>query len=197
MGFFPDTIAAALAGQKVEVALLARFEFATETLRLWRGYGELQTNDGHTWQGLGALGDVSGIEQAVNGEAPQATFNLSGVDAEVQRLTRDEWVAEAKGRRAVVLLQFFGVPDEADPDNQRPLDLPYPVWGGRCMTPTFPITAEGERSVQIACESIFSLRSRPQYAMNTDRDQQRRFPGDRGFEFVGSLVSKVVTWPDY
>lgn len=198
MPLFPETIAAALAGTRVELAWLVRFDFVSETMRLWRGSGLLTTNDGATWQGLGSLGDVSGIEQAVNGEAPQATFTLSGVDGTIVRLARDEFEAEVLGRQVSVLLQFFGVDDPDDPGNQRPLDAPYPVWAGRCLSPTFTISRDGGRqSIDISAESLFSLRSRPQYAMYTDADQQRRFPGDAGFEFVGSLVNKVLTWPDY
>lgn len=197
MSLFPDTIALALAGGKVEAANLVEFDFATDAVRLWQGTGILATNDGEAWFATGTLGDVKGIEQAINGEAPEATFTLSGIDPEVMRLARDEWPTEARGRMVRVYLQFFGVEDEDDPDNQRPLDLPYPVAGFRMLKPSFAWTEEGERSVQISAESIFSLRSRPRHAMYTDADQQRRFPGDKGFAFVGSLVNKVVTWPDY
>ncbi|SCW61866.1 hypothetical protein SAMN02927924_01704 [Sphingobium faniae] len=197
MSLFPDTIAASLAGSRVDCAFLVRFDFASKPMRLWKGNGRLRTNDGMFWNGIGQLGSMSGIEQAVNGEAPEMSFGLSGIDAEIMRLARDEFEAEVKGRLVYVLIQFFGVDDPDDPDNQRPLDNPYPVCCGRCLTPTFTMNQEGERSVTIAAESLFSLRSRPRHAMYTDADQQRRFPGDKGFEFVGSLVNKVVTWPDF
>jgi hypothetical protein len=202
VSLFPDTIARALGGGKVLCAALARFDFTSETMRLWRGYGTLTTNDGAQWSGLGEFGEMSGIEQAVNGEAPEATFTLSGLDADVMRLARDEFESEVRGRMARVYLQFFGVEDAEDPDNQRPLDNPYPVWAGRLLKPTFSLApadgdSPGTRSVSISAESLFSLRSRPKASLYTDADQQRRFPGDKGFEFVASLVNKVLTWPDY
>ncbi|WP_034157930.1 hypothetical protein [Sphingomonas sp. ERG5] len=197
MSLFPETIAASLAGTKVEAAYLIHFDFTTQPMRLWRGNGLLKTKDNATWSAIGQLGSVTGIEQAVNGEAPVATFTLSGVDQRIVRLARDEFKPEVDGRLATVLVQFFGEPDDTDPDNQRPLDFPFPMWAGRCLTPTFTIEQGGEHSVSIAAESVFALRSRPNYAMYTDRDQQHRFAGDRGFEFTGTLVNKVVTWPDY
>lgn len=197
MSLFPETIARALGGGKVEAGPLVRFDFASETMRLWTGGGTLVTNDGSSWKSIGTLGSMSGIEQAVNGEAPEASFTLSGIDADILRLSRDEFETEARGRIARVLIQFFGVDDPDDPGNQRPLDNPYPIWAGRMLVPTFGFTSEGERSVTISAESLFSLRSRPRHAMYTDRDQQHRFDGDRGFEFVGGLVNKVLTWPDY
>lgn len=197
MSLFPETIAAALAGSKVECAFLVLFDFTSQPMRLWKGEGMLRTNDGARWAGIGNLGSMSGIEQAVNGEAPEMTFVLSGIDADIMRLAKDEFQAEVKGRLVYVLIQFFGVDDPADPDNQRPLDNPYPVCCGRCLAPTFTFNDSGERSVSLSAESLFSLRSRPAYAMYTDSDQQLRFPGDEGFAFVGSLVNAVVTWPDF
>ncbi|MFX8805420.1 hypothetical protein ABTM67_19760, partial [Acinetobacter baumannii] len=85
------------------------------------------TNDGAVWDGLGRIGALSGVEQAVNGEAPEMTFTLSGVDPQMISLARDEFDTECRGRLISVLVQFFGVDDPDDPDNQRPLDLPYPI----------------------------------------------------------------------
>lgn len=202
MGYFPETIARSLAGGKVECSTLVLFDFTSQPMRLWTGGYTLRTNDGETWQNIGSLGDVTGLEQAINGEAPEATFVLSGIDAQVMRLARDEFAAEVRGRSARAFIQFFGVADVGDPDNQRPLDRPYPVWWGKLLVPTFdfpPIAADGsaERSISITAESLFSLRSRPKYSMNTDRDQQARFSGDKGFEFAPALVHMVLTWPDY
>lgn len=197
MSLFPDTIASSLGGRRVDVAILALFDFTTEPMRLWTGNGVLRTLDGNDWNGVGQWASLSGIEQAVNGEAPEATFTLSGVDADILRLARDEYEAEVRGRLVRLYIQFFGVDDPDDPGNQRVLDNPYPIWAGRCLAPSFAVDAAGERSVSLAAESLFSLRSRPRYAMYTDRDQQARFPGDRGFEFAPSLVNKEVTWPDY
>lgn len=198
MGLFPETIARDLAGGKVEAATLFDFDFTTTPMLAWRGYGQLKTKDGRRWNALGDLGSVSGIEQAVNGEAPEATFTLSGINAEIMRLARDEFEDEVRGRTVRAYIQFFGVEDEADPGNQRPLDLPYPIWGGRFLKPRFSIDRDsGERSVGITAESIHSLRSRPRAGSYTDRDQQFRFPGDKGFEFVATLINKVLTWPDY
>ncbi len=199
MSLFPETIAADLAGKRVNACFLVKLDFTTKPVLLWLGEsGPLKTNDGAIWQGLGKLGSISGVEQAVNGDAPEMAFTLSGVDAEVVRLAREEYDAEVKGRMVYVLVQFFGVDDPADTDNQRPLDLPFPIAAGRCLRPEFSLDREsGDNSVTIKAESLFSLRSRPRYSMYTDADQQRRFPGDRGFEFVGTLINKVVTWPDY
>lgn len=198
MSLFPDTIAAELAGTRVAMTFLVLFDFVTQPVRVWiGGEGKLVTNDGAVWDGLGRIGALSGVEQAVNGEAPEMTFTLSGVDPQMISLARDEFDTECRGRLISVLVQFFGVDDPDDPDNQRPLDLPYPIASARALTPEFTFGENDARSITIRCESLFSLRSRPRFAMYTDADQQQRFAGDLGFAFVSSLMNKVVTWPDY
>lgn len=202
MSLFPATIVQALGGGRVDYAMLVKFDFASGPMRVWSGNFTLRTLDGQTWQNIGSLGDVTGIEQAINGDAPMATFTLSGVDMDVVRKARDEYRTEVKGRLAIVYVQFFGTDDADDPDNQQLLDNPFPIASFTMRRPSFSL-ARGQNgeadqaSVSITGESIFALRSRPRSALYTDRDQQARFPGDKGFQYVGSLVSKVVTWPDF
>ena len=202
MSLFPETIRHYLAGGKVEAATLVSMHFTSETWRLWGGFDELETNDEEKWKALGELGSISGIEQATNGTAPEATMTLSGVSPRIIQLARDDFGTEARGRLVRVWLQFFGVEDEADPDNQRCLDLPYPIWAGRMLRPGFTFDrgdddSPEEATVSVTLESLFTARSRPNFALYTDSDQQARFPGDKGFQFVPSLVNKVLTWPDY
>lgn len=199
-GLFPEAIAADLARRKVQCAFLVMFDFASGPMRVWRGTYRLTTNDGNSWSGLGQLGSITGVEQAVNGNAPEITLTLSGVDPDAIRKARDEFATEAKGRHVYVLIQFFGTDDPADPDNQRPLDNPFPVAAARMLRPEYVADREsGERSIAVKAESLFSLRSRPRWATYTDSDQRARYPGttDKGFAFVGSIVNKVLTWPDY
>ena len=58
MGLFPETIALALAGGKVQCANLVRLDFATDAVCLWKGNGLLVTNDGESWFGTGSFGDI-------------------------------------------------------------------------------------------------------------------------------------------
>ena len=204
MSLFPETIRAYLGGAKVQAVHLISFAFASETMRFWKGDGVLETNDQALWLGLGQFGTIAGIEQAVDGRAPEATATLSGVTPEIVHLMRDEFQAEAQGRLVQLHVQFFGVDDENDPDNQRCLDLPVPLWAGRMLRPSFTFDRGGDDSPQestigVTISSIFAPRSRPNHAFYTDSDQRARFPeaGDKGFEFVSSLINKDTTWPDF
>lgn len=193
MSIFPETIEAALGGRAVRASFLVLFDFATEPMRLWTGAGKLEAG-GHDWMGLGEIGTISGLEQAVNGEAPETSFVLSGINSDIVRLARDEFDEEARDRLVQVLIQFHNYEDD------QPLELfdePYAVWGGRMQNARFELEGPSSRKITVTAESLFALRSRPTFSQYTDADQKARFAGDRGFEFVSTLINKVVTWPDF
>lgn len=184
------TVAAAAAGRTVRVALLVEFDFADGVSRLHDGIGPVTTNDGRTFDGVGELGNVEGLEQALSGSAPQATFTLSGVSPAFIARAKDG-ADLVKGRIVSVMLQFMDVTTEAV------LDTPVVVWTGIMNVMTYTATGPGQRSITVSAESPFSGRRRPAFALYTDRDQNARHPGDRGLEQVASLVNKTIRWPTY
>ena len=193
MSFFPETIAAHLGGRTVRVSFLMLLDFVNQPMRIWTGAGKI-TAGGADWYGVGSLASISGLEQAVNGEAPETTFILSGINAEIVNLARTEWKEEALDRLIKVYLQFH------NDDDDRPRELfdePFAIWAGRMQTPRFELQGPTKRRITVSAESLFALRSRPAFSQYTDADQKLRFAGDRGFEFVPGLVNKIVTWPDF
>jgi len=193
MSLFPETIKAALGGRTVRASFLVHLDFTSEPMRIWTGSGKI-TAGGFDWYGLGQLGAISGLEQAVNGEAPETSFVLSGINSEIMALARDEWTGEGRDRLVRVLIQFHNMEDD------RPLELfdaPYSIWAGRMQTPKFELQGPTTRRITVSAESLFTMRARPAFSQYTDADQQARFAGDLGFEFVPGLFNKVVTWPDF
>ena len=176
----------------MRASYLVRVNFASETLRLWTGAGFL-TAGGETWEGV-EVASISGLQQAVNGEATQASFVLSGVSSRIVTLARDEWEVEAKGRNIEVLIQFH---NDANDLPLETYDQPYSIWAGEMQTPSFDLEGPNKRAITIVAESLFPLRARPAFGQYTEADQQARFAGDRGFELVPGLLKKVVTWPDF
>lgn len=55
-----------------------------------------------------------------------------------------------------------------------------------------PSESNSSRSIRIRVESIASARNYTPLGEYTDRDQQRRHPGDRGCEYAPSLVGKKI-----
>lgn len=193
MSFFPAAVEAALAGANVRMTYLVKCDFATTPMYVWSGYGSL-VSGGQTWQGVGELAGIEQLEQATDGTAPEAQFVLSGVDATIVATVRDDFTDECADQLITVYAQFF------NDANNAPLTLyddPYAIWSGRMRRALFSLSEDGTRAITVTAESLFALRSRPNFGMYTDRDQQQRYSGDRGFEYTPRMVLKSVTWPDF
>ena len=189
---FPEAIRAQLEGRVVRCDVLVRFGFTTGAKRLWNGSGPLPTNDGQTWEGIGGIGSISGLQQAINGASPPLDFTVSGVDS--------DFAARAKADRAswfnqpvLVYWQFFD-------ENWQCLDMPMPFRFGRMKT----LSADRKwddsgkhhvHTVSIRAEGLFIDQRRPRYGFYTDADQQGRSPGDRFCERVAGIEGKIIDFP--
>jgi hypothetical protein len=186
VAYFSETVAAQLAGHHVNVAILGHFDFVSEPMRLWLGDGPIRAG-GHVWQGIGQFASISGLESAINGTAPMATFTLSGVDRGIVARVK-EASAEVKGRDVTISLQFFD-------EDVRPLDNPYAFYVG--IMDTMPLTVSGpdRASIEVTAESVFARRGLPLWGNLSDRDQNRLFPGDRSLEGLPQIPFRRRTWP--
>lgn len=186
---FSSAIAAQLAGRVVRVDALVEFQFASQTIRLWNGFGSLPTLDGKVWQGIAGLGQIDGLSQALNGVAPTQTFTVSGVDARFASLAREDR-AEYYRQPVVTYLQFFD-------EDWQPLDNPSSIALRQMDTIQLKRSQVDDGfvySVSITAETPFTTRRRPAYGYLTDRDQQQRFPGDLGLNQVAGIDGKPITW---
>lgn len=180
----PSVVREIAAGNRVAAAMLFEFEFQSGTQRYSDGKGRLQI-DGEEWLGLGEMLSVSGLEQSVGMSAPQATFTLSGVDAFLLNVAANG-SSEATGRPCCVYVQFL------KPDGT-PLDNKIALWPG--IMDTVALSAGvGRQTISLTAETLFVDRVRAPWGLQTDTDQQARWPGDRGFEFTPSLIFKTVNW---
>jgi hypothetical protein len=193
MGVFEQAILDQIAARQVRRAALVKMEFESETIRAWAGVGPLVTTDGATWSGVGTLISISAISSGPGGAAGQLTIGLDGVDPKIVALARAER-DELAGRFITLYLQYF---DSA----WQPVGAPKARWLGRMDTlrivSTRPESNDGARvrGITLTAESWAGDRSRPSYGFYSDRDQQKRFPGDRGLERITILQDKVLTWP--
>jgi hypothetical protein len=187
MGFFSATIAAHLVGRKIGAALLTHAEFRENERRWWSGNGDV-TLGGHDWQGTGTLIQIEGLEQPIGTAAPKTSFSVSGVDAAMVQMARQA-SNRVKGRRIRVFIQFW---DETD---WMPLDAPYALYAGRMDQMSYAADGPQQRTIRLSAETLWTNRRIPPYGLLTDRDQNARFPGDRGLEQVVNLLSKTIRWP--
>ncbi len=182
-----NEVAAVLSSPNPGVAFLFKFDFASATKRTWTGFGQLRTLDGALWEGLGENVSIDGMSPAMSTAAPAGRLGISGVSADVIATAIGEQ-DEYQQRPVQILLQAFE--DRQLVGNPCPLAL-------RIMT-SMPISRQGnKRTIAINHESPYVGRNNPANGNYSDRDQQRRFPGDRICERVPGLLFHSEGWPTY
>jgi hypothetical protein len=192
--------AAALQQSRVPIVLLIEMMLSTPlrlatggwTLR-WPEYSldlrfqsqqyQLSDEQDITYTAVGALGSVEPTTEA-SGSPGGLKFSLSGVPSAMVSLALSEPV---QGRACNVYVAIL------DPATYRIVDAVL-EWSGTLDTMT--ISEEGGSAVlTVSAEhaGIDLLRAVP--VRYTDLDQQRLFPGDRGFEFVTDQADQTIVWP--
>jgi hypothetical protein len=193
-GYFPATIAAALAGRRPRFAYLVEMMFDTPA-RFWNGNRAITTLDAKQWIGARQLGQIDGLEEALNGESKQFTVSISGaaISSQMMQMAAAE-VRDAYMYRVIrIWLQFF------DEDWQC-LDNPYALQAG--LITGLPLTRsqpaqDGSvaRTITVEADNIFYARSQAPRGYYTDSDQQARYPGDLGMQFIPELQDSTVAIP--
>lgn len=191
--FFPDAIGAILAGRVVRWPLLVEFQFDTPKY-VWGGFRSM-TAGGKTWEPIKGAWSITGLGENRGDESAQLSITLSGAIVTEQIVQ----MAIAAERSAYVnkLMRIWVVP--LDEMWQPSLDDPFNIATG-IMT-SLPIAEamdeDGavQRTITIEAENIFYGRSGIPNSYRTDRDQKARYPGDRGMEFITSLINAKVSRP--
>lgn len=192
MSEFAGAVELLLQGKEVRAALLVSITFNDGHIeRLWSGAGEIRIG-GNIYRGLPLL-SVDGLDAQLGTAAKSASFALSGIDEEVVALA----VGEADlipGSTIDCAIQVFGDGTENGAEWQ-PIGDPVGLgqWLGDHLA--FERSTSTERRVVLFGVSYFESRSRPRASYYSDRDQQQRFPGDRGGQFMAGLTNKTVKWP--
>lgn len=172
---------AATASARVQLALLIELDFTPAPMRLWSGVGDFVWNN-LVFTGAGTLIGVSEVSETSEVRANGVTLSLSGVPPEViSAALAVEW----QGRQArlwVALLNEGGAL----------ISEPNQVLAGRMDALTWQ---EGQdATVSLTIENRLIDLERAKVQRYTDAEQQRKFPGDRAFEYVDGLVERELTW---
>lgn len=185
-GYFNATQKTLSEGGMVYCPRFVTFEAVSGTLRAWEGFGP-KAMGGNGYAGAGQLGAISDISADQNDDAGKVSFTLSGVSPAVAAAVRAG--KEMRGRTVTIQAQFFDVA------TQQPLDSPFLV--DTLLGDVMSYSAQGpdKRTISLSAESIWSGRNRASYATYSPGDQEERFSGDLGAEFVPSLKNKVISWP--
>lgn len=161
--------------------LLTKLEFDAGDLRLWSGRGPLEFNS-EIYTGVGDQGKISGVEEGIDQRAFGIALEISGVPAANLALALDE---ELQNRKAQIWLGFFD-------SNYALVTSPVLLFKGRMDTMDIKLGKKGV--ITVTAESRLIDWGRPRIRRYTNADQQERFPGDKGFEFVSDTTEKEIVW---
>lgn len=165
------------------VALFYQGEFASGTVYLWSGLGDI-TFDSDTYTGFGAvLTSISKIKETSDVKAEGIVITLSGITEDVRSLILDD---VRQGKPGTVFIGFIKddgtvVADPATAFDGR-LDVPAQKDDGREIT------------VSITYENRLRDLERVREFRYTNESQKILYPDDVGFEYVPSLQEWNGVW---
>ena len=176
----------AIKSSVVRPFMAVELEFSTGTLRFWNGYGDITMTAGgssNTFTGLGDLIGISAIGESDQVEAIGASLSLTGIKSS---FISTALTGNYTNRNASIFLGVFDTSKAVISDV-------YTLFKGKMDIMKID---EGSESATITLnlENRLIALERPVNRRYTHEDQQERFNGDLGFEFVPDLQDKEVVW---
>ncbi|MGJ0236989.1 hypothetical protein ACQEPB_00510 [Novosphingobium fluoreni] len=153
-----------------------------DPVAVWTGTGTLIFDD-REWIGIGGVGSIDVINEGTDGAATGVRATLNQVPSEF----RDD-VADQAQRGALYEL-WVGALNESW---QQVAGVKL-LWKGTLQS--YEVMDAGETlTVTVGGESRAIDQRRPSIKVNTNEWQQRRFPGDRVFEYAPRVTEINVMW---
>jgi hypothetical protein len=148
----------------------------------WSGVGEI-TFDGKTFDGVGSLGGISAISEQADGTASGISLTLSGIDPEfTQYLINQPY----RGAHTAV---YVGALDAGFAEVVAWKRLS--TWRLNAVS---IVDDESGMTITVECEGAFIDQTRARVRRFTNEEQQRRYPGDKFFEYMAAMQEVRVIW---
>ena len=180
-------LVSALRAGTVSRHLFFRMTHSQGTVLAWDGVGKFQFDAGvavsdgvETYNGVAGFASLEGVSDSGDIQNHEIVATLNGVSLE-SILETDQNVRDEDARIFAVWIQEDGTVLESQQ-----------LFHGRGDTFTARLSAD-EKSISVRLRAPLANWSTPPRAYYTDKDQQRRFPGDTGFKFMKSLENTSVT----
>lgn len=156
-------------------------------MRLHNGVGTIVVG-GREWKGVtnplgGQMVALSNVEEPRFGQAVSVNITLSGANKAFLQSVHSTR-KEIEGRRADLYWAAF------DGETGEVLMGPKKLFPGKISSPVISWHGLGTRLVSVTIESIWSGDNYPFGGRWNDADQRRRYPGDKGLQYVGVKVQE-------
>ncbi len=173
-----STVSNALDDDVIKPFFAVDIGFDDNPLYVWNGYGDL-TIGSKTYLGAGQLLNISSVEETTEMEAKGATITMSGIPSSFLSSALTE---AYQGRECKI---YFGV-------TSTPSDY-VEVFAGELDQMNI-VEASDTATIEVKAENVLVKLETPVIRRFTDQDQQSRFSGDLGLEYVADLQDKEIFW---
>lgn len=161
---------------------LVDLEFASGSIYLWSGLGDLTFNS-NTYLGAGDLLAIGAVQESTDLTAAGAQITLGGIKQSLLLLARDE---PYQGRPLTIRLGAF--------DENGDL-ISSPVIMFRGFMDVMTIADAGDTStIVVTAENKLIAFQTTSVRRYTAEDQKIEHPADKGFEFVAKIQEKEIVW---
>jgi hypothetical protein len=173
---------AAVNNDKVAPILFAELDFASGIVRVHSGIGTVSWG-GYDWSGVGTLGSIEGLDENSDLTRKTVNFTLTGIPNDLLAAFLNE---HYQGRSAKVYIGFF------DNTTYQLVANPANLFIGKMDNVK---TKFGKTfSISLSAENRMASWNRPVVRRYNDADQQSRFPGDLGLQFITQAATKEIVW---
>jgi hypothetical protein len=159
---------------------LVKLEFDSGNVCLSTYDGPLTWN-GDTYIGAGAIGSISPVDEDTELARSTLTMQLRGLPDDIIAIVHDEYF---QGRRATTRQGYL------DQNTRQLVGDPAIYHRGRMDTAT--VDEADTCSVTLSVESRFAAWDSAKVRRYNDADQQSKYPGDLGMEFVEQATRGTV-----
>lgn len=178
--FVDSATLAAVRAAHVPYVYFVQMDFSSPLCLCTAGY-DMSWN-GLTWFGVGLLGSIEPIQEQATLEAIGVNMSISGVPSEIIAIALGE---QYQGKPC----QIWVAPLRED---LQLVGQPIKVFSGRLDTMDAEV---GETAtITVTAESRMVAWDKAKVRRYNHDDQQGRYPGDRGFEYVAQMVERNLLW---
>jgi hypothetical protein len=178
-----EAVTASQTDKGFTVIAAAELDFSNGFVRVHSGAGP-KVLLGNTYKGIGGFGRITAIEEKAELGATLVELSISGLDP-TENNVNTVLTTNYRNRPATVYLAFIDSNGDVVSD---------PTILFRGFMDNAVIAQGKELSVTVRINSIMADWDRAKVARYTNEEQQDRFPGDRGLEFVPQMVEKEIKW---
>lgn len=157
-------------------------DFSSGFVRVHSAVGTINWG-GYDWLGVGTFGSISAIEDSAELQRQTVSFNLSGIPTEMMSIILGE---NYQGRSAKIYLGFL------DLTTHVLTDTPALLYIGKMDVAS--VKQGKEMAITLTAESRIASWNRPITRRYTNAEQQKRFTGDKGLEYIDQAARNEISW---